>query len=266
MSDSIRKLSEQAKVLREEADRRQSRLDRAEAAAKGADKPYEDRINAIATEQHNTNAAFYAETEAARKAVWAETTPDPRGPMSNGRVRPVTFSAAAEIAENLLEAAKAERHVPTDAEGFETYLKAGAGPFGDFARLAYALTVRKPTACGPFILLSADDSDSYGKAETRIYLAVSGDPNYRRTNGATQPPKVVGWLKVEPSQHRGDETRAEGRVFDKPFLLSRVWWNRDKDDRKPVDGGVVRKPLAQFKAALKGENVEKAESGGKADD
>lgn len=269
------------KELRAEATLRQTHLEAAEAALKSARAPYETRVAAIRAESDATLAPLNAEVEAAQKAVWESVVPDPEGKTvgTEQRIRRVHYSAAAEIAERLLTAARASLKVPTTAEEFETYLKAEAGPFGRFARHAYRMNVREPKVLGPFLLLSADDGDD-GQTETRVYLAVRGDPNHKtsgwrrlggrpagqswqgRPNEVTSAPAVRGWLIVDPSQHPGDETRASGAVEGKPFLLGETWRPfSDKTPREPSLGPcVVRKPLAQFKAALLGMDVETAES------
>jgi len=253
--------------LKAEADRRQARLVTAEANLETANALYDHRVRLLEAERNADPkvVAARAEKEASQKVVWECVVPDPEHPEVEQRK--TTFSAAAEIAERMLVARRAEGTVPTNAKEFETFLKARAAPFERFFPHAWCVEVKEPKAFGPFLpfnpflLLSA--TVGYDKPETRIYLAVSGDPNYRKTNGATLAPAIRGFLVVEPNQHRGDETRASGLVKGKPFLLGVSWRPyTDETHREPHESvSNVHKPLAQFKAALLGTSVKAAERG-----
>ena len=78
----------------------------------------------------------------------------------------------------------------------------------------------------------------------------------RKEGDVTLPPAIRGWLRVEPSEHRGDSTRARGEVDGKPFLRVLTWRNELSDATEAAGSyeTSVRKPLAQFKAALVGDS------------
>lgn len=247
-------LVKQAKALRKQSEVLHGAEKAAEEAIAALRAPYEARVKAVWDEailDPSLNAASTA-LDAARKALWARV-PDPSGKRND-----LSIDGAAQVAEEMAKAAQAATRVPFTEEEFAAWLKDGAPPFN--LRRSYGIQTRDPVAVGPYVLLSA--AEEYGD---RFYLAVAGDPHGPTFDGqgkqVTLGLSIKGWLRVSPSEHRGDSTTAKGEVDGKPFLAIRHGeWAEGKGftySAKVVEnagdwGNSVKKPLAQFKAVLLG--------------
>lgn len=221
----VRELESTARAWEIEAQNRESRLKDAERALEAASAPYDERITAIMREREQAVAALSAEKEAAYKFLWQPVTVD-------GREKSVR--QAASEAREAADAAEASTHIPTDAKSFAEFVSAGAEPFR--ARRVWGLRAREPVAVSSYLLFSGTEADDGGD---KFYLVTTQDHA-----------AIAGWLRVTPSQHRGDYTTARGEWDGKPFLVRKSYRGELTAPSLEVDS--CPQPLAQLKAKILG--------------